>query len=185
VIKSRGHPRQSLIKTNQIQGGTAVFSPDQDYSHEPYQLLIRARTQAQLERAIIIIASRIAAKAVSIRVSEKLAPVAAKTVARVALSASEATGRIGRAPSATRVVSALQLVADFDDWCGTPWRKPWPWPWPGPWQEVKDPHPDPWRESGLFDVAVLKVVIGLAKLTPEVGGELAETSQGLLKEMVG
>ena len=162
-----------------------MFSPDQDYSHEPYQLLIRARTQAQLERAIIIIASRIAAKAVSTRVSEKLAPVAAKTAARVALSASEATGRIGRAPSATRVVSALQLVADFDDWCGTPWRRPWPWPWPGPWQEVKEPHPDPWRESGLFDVAVLKVVIGLAKLTPEVGGELAETSQGLLKEMVG
>jgi hypothetical protein len=162
-----------------------MFSPDQDYSHEPYQLLIRARTHAQLERAIIIIASHIAEKAVSTRISEKLAPVAAKTAARVALSASEATGRIGRAPSATSVVSALQLVADFDDWCGTPWRKHWPWPWPGPWQEVKEPHPDPWRESGLFDAAVLKTVIGLAKLTPEVGIELAETSQSLLKEMVG
>jgi hypothetical protein len=152
-----------------------MFSPDQDYSNYPYQLLIRARTQAEFARAVIIVASRIVAAAASSRVSKELAPVVAKTVADLPV------GR-GAAPPAAEVVSALQLVADFDDWwCGTPPR--WPWPWPGPWKE--DPHPDPWRESGLLDAAVLKAVNGLANLVPEIGGSLAGTSMRLLKESAG
>jgi hypothetical protein len=152
-----------------------MFSPDQDYSNYPYQLLIRARTQAEFARAVIIVASRIVATAASSRVSKELAPVVAKTVADLPV------GR-GAVPPATKVVSALQLEADFDDWwCGTPPR--WPWPWPGPWRE--EPHPDPWRESGLLDAVVLKAVNGLANLVPEIGSSLADTSMRLLKELAG
>jgi hypothetical protein len=158
-----------------------MFSSDQDYSQYPYQLLIRARTQAQFERAIIIIASRIATTAVSARVSEKLTKAAMKAASVVAFRDSGS----GRAPSATSVVSALQLMADFDDWCGTRWPR-WPWPWPGPWpwQEVK-PSPDPWINSGLIDAVALKTIISLAKLAPEVGSELLDTSQAIAQELAG
>ena len=152
-----------------------MFSPDQDYSDAPYRLLIRARTQAELERAIIIVATHIAATAGSKHVSEKLAPVAAKTASSIVLS--QSLGRSHKAINSGDVVSALKLVTDFDDWCGTPWH--WPWPWPGP-----DPGPDPrpWRESGLFDVAVLEAVKGLAQLVPDVAADLLGTSDALLKE---
>ena len=150
-----------------------------DYSDYPERFLIRARTQSQFERAIIIIASHIAATAVSARVSEKLVKVAKKSMVGVTLRDS----KVESAPSAANLVSALQLIADFDDWCGTRPRRPWPWPWPGPWQEK--PQPDPWINSGMIDAAALKTIIGLSKLVPEFGSELQDISKDFLKEMAG
>jgi hypothetical protein len=156
-----------------------MLSDDQNPSDYPYQLLIRARTQTQFEQAIIVITSRIAATALSKSVSEKLIPVTVKTVNSVTLRETVSN----RAPAATSMISALQMLADFDD-CGTPWpfhRWPhWPWPWPWPWQDGK-PSPDPWANAGLFDAAALKTINGLALLVPQVGKELAETCQALLK----
>lgn len=151
-----------------------MFSPDQDYKNSSYQLLIRARTQAQFEKAILAIVSRIAATAASPSASEKLTPSIAQAVSSITLR----TSGEGRAPSASNVVSALRILADFDDWwCGTPPR-PWPWPW---WTESSKPSPDPWGNFGYLDMAALKAITNLAKLvTPEVGKDLAETSQSMM-----
>lgn len=158
-----------------------MYSSDQDYSNLPYRLLIRARTQSQFEKAVITIASRIVTTAVSQGVAKKFKTPALQAIKSVSLRA----GNGGKAPSPSNVVSALQMCAELDDWCGTPWpRKPFPWPWPWPWPEP-DPHPDPWFEMGMFDVAAMKAVVGLTKLVPEVGQELLDLSQNVLKELGG
>lgn len=162
-----------------MQGGPDMYSSDQVFSNAPYRLLIRARTQAQFEQAVIVIASRVATTAVSPGVAKKFKTAATHAVNTVSLR----EGNGGRAPSPTNVVSALQMLTDLDDWCGTPWpHKPFPWPWP--WSKP-DPHPDPWFEMGMFDVIALKTVAGLTKLVPEAGKELYDLSQVALKELGG
>lgn len=153
-----------------------MYAPDQDYQNAPYRLLIRARSQAQFEQAVLAIVNRIAATAVSVRVAEKLAPAMTNTVAGVILRKSSAV----QALPASSVMTALHALSDYDDWCGTPWPRPWPWPWPWP----EKPQPDPWRDLGYLDMIGLKTINSLARLiTTEVGKKLVESSQSLMEDL--
>jgi len=174
-----------------------TFSIDQDYNGYPYKVLIRARTQAQFERVVAILACEISVMAVSTMVSKALAPVATQTIAQATIS--ERNKEEGQEVSANQVMSALSVLADFDEYCGNgifPWRwpiphfkqefRPEPVPWiqkpsPDPWK----PDPTPWIDSGLLDVVVLNVVKDLAQMVPESCGALAEASHSLLKKLAG
>ena len=157
-----------------------MYTFDQCYNNVPYELLIRARTQVQFDRAIFAISSHIAATVLSAQVSEKLAPVIRKTIANITLKdESEAS----RGLSATSIVAALHALADFDDYCGTPWR--WWWPRPPRRPEPPEPWPIDWREFGYFDIVALKTINSLASLIKgEVGQEVVNVSQSLIEAAV-
>ena len=107
-----------------------MFTEDTDLSHVPWQLLIRARTIAEVDAVVSSV------------VLGRLAEVASvEVIRRVATAATEAAG-VGAGERATpeHVLGALGAAADFDDWfCGTPPR-PRPWPHRGDLlDEVSDP----------------------------------------------
>ena len=107
-----------------------MFTEDTDLSHVPWQLLIRARTVAEVDAVVSSV------------VLGRLAEVASvEVIRRVATAATEAAG-VGAGERATpeHVLGALGAAADFDDWfCGTPPR-PRPWPHRGDLlDEVSDP----------------------------------------------
>lgn len=155
-----------------------------DIGNAPYRAIIRIRTKLEFDRVILSIAGRIASTMVSAKIAEQLAPVATK----VLTSASIASKKLGaeQPPLPERVVAAMRVVANWEDaWCPTrpwPWPGPWPGPWPWPWKDIIKPQPDPWSESGLFDIPALIAVIGLAELT-EQGVEIAKAGQTLLDNL--
>ncbi len=157
-----------------------MYSIDQDIPSGVWQLIIRARTESELDRAIIIVGGRIAATVSSHRLANELAPVAARAVARVVRTA-EGAPAASSSISTDRVVGVLQLIADYEDRCPTPYLVPWRRPH-GPGVHIVDPEglgpdPLPWDES--FNAVALATVTGLAALT-EQGKELAQLSGQLL-----
>ena len=160
-----------------------MWSSDQDMPHGPWQLIIRARTESELDRAIIIVSGRIAATVASPRLAKELGSVVTRSVARAAAG----TGHDPASPgvSAERVVSALAVLADYEDICPTPYVFPWRHPH-GPGVNVVvhglGPDPLPWDES--FDAVALAATRRLAALS-EQGKELAELAGALLEQIAG
>lgn len=87
----------------------------------PWQLLIRARYQYELDA---VVASTIVGNIARFG-SESLAN-------KVGLAATKAVAlsrESNRKDKANRSDSMMSALADFDDWCGTGWpRRPWPRP---------------------------------------------------------
>jgi hypothetical protein len=146
----------------------------------PWQLIIRARTESELDRAIIIVSGRIAATVGSPRLSRELEPVVAHAVADSVASIGQRSAATG--VSADKVVSALAVLADYEDICPTPYIFPFQGPHvPGP-HHTEGPDPMPWRES--FDAAALAATQQLAALTTQ-GQGVAEAAGSLLKQIAG
>jgi hypothetical protein len=93
-----------------------MFTEDTDLSHVPWQLLIRARTVAEVDTVISSV------------VLGRLAEVASVDEVRlVAEAARGAHGDKAEPASAEQKLSALTAVAEFDEWyCGNGPRRPWP-----------------------------------------------------------
>ena len=77
-----------------------MWSSGQDMPRGPWQLIIRARTEFELDRAIIIVSGRIAATVASHRLAKELGTVAARSVARAAAGTGQ--GRMPRPGSRPR-----------------------------------------------------------------------------------
>ena len=159
-----------------------MWSSDQDMPRGPWQLIIRARTESELDRAIIIVSGRIAATVSSPRLAKELGPVVAHSVARAAGGTGTEPGSSG--VSADKVVSALAALADYEDICPTPYRFPWQRPHvPGPHiAEGAGPDPSPWDES--FAAVALATTQRLAALTSQ-GKGLAQAAGGILDRLAG
>jgi hypothetical protein len=157
-----------------------MLSIDQDVTREAWQFIIRARTETELDRAIIIVSGRIAATVSSPRLAKELAPVVARSVARAA-------GAPGQDPapsgvSSEKVVRALAALADYEDICPSPYRFPWQGPHvPGP-HHSDGPDPLPWDES--LDVVALATTQRLAALSSQ-GKGLAEAAGSMLERLAG
>lgn len=156
-----------------------MWSSGQDMPRGPWQLIIRARTESEFDRAIIIVSGRIAATVASHRLAKELGTVAARSVARAAAGTGQ--GHASAGVSAERVVSALAALADYEDICPTPYVFPWRHPH-GPGVTVEGAGPDPlfWDES--FDAVALAATRRLAALS-EQGQELAESASHLLDRL--
>jgi hypothetical protein len=85
----------------------------------PWQLLIRARYQYELDA---VIASTIV-RQLSALGSESMA----KKVSLAATEAVAASRKANGQDKANRSDSLMSVLGDFDDWCGTRWPR-----WPGP-----------------------------------------------------
>jgi hypothetical protein len=159
-----------------------MWSNDQDMPRGPWQLIIRARTESELDRAIIIIGGRIAATVSSPRLAKELAPLVARSVARAA-----GTRQDPASPgvSAERVVSALAALADYEDICPTPYTFPHPHPHgAGVNVVIEGIGPDPLRWDESVDAVALAATRRLAALS-EQGQEVAEAAGSLLKQVAG
>lgn len=158
-----------------------MWSSDQDMPRGPWQLIIRARSESELDRAIIIVSGRIAATVASPRLADELGPVAARAVARAAAGTGQDPASTGVSPE--RVVSALAALADYEDICPTPYVFPFKHPHgPGPRGEGSGPDPIPWDES--FDAVALAATQRLAGLSKQ-GGGLAQSAGALLDRLAG
>lgn len=159
-----------------------MWSIDQDMPRGPWPLIIHARTDAELNRAIIIVSGRIAATVASPRLAKELAPVVTRAVA---LAAGAHLDPASPAVSADRVVGALAALADYEDICPTPYTFPHPHPH-GPGVNVGvehlGPDPMPWHES--YDAVALAATRRLAALSDQ-GQEVAEAAGSLLKQVAG
>jgi len=157
-----------------------MWSIDQDMPHGPWPLIIHARTEYEFERAVVLISGRIAGTVASPRLSEKLEPVVAHAVAHAAAG-------LGQQPTSTgvpaeKVVSALAVLADYEDMCPTPYFFPFQGPHvPGP-HHTEGPDPSPWRES--YDAVALAATQRLAGLSKQ-GQGLSEAAGALLKQLAG
>ena len=157
-----------------------MWSDIQDMPHGPWQLIIHARTESELDRAIIIVSGRIAATVATPRLAKELEPVVARSVAHAAAGIGQQSGSTG--VSAEKVVSALAVLADYEDICPTPYFFPFQGPHvPGP-HRTEGPDPSPWLES--FDAVALAATQRLAGLSKQ-GQGLAESAGSLLKQLAG
>src|SRR5690242_3878925 len=103
-----------------------MFTDDTDLSKVPWQLLIRARTVAELDAVI--------ASVVLNRIAEIGSTHVVQTVAR---AAAEGVGSHDEPATAEQKLGALSAVAEFDDfYCGNGPR--WPFPHRGVLGEVSD-----------------------------------------------
>jgi len=153
---------------------------DQDVAHEAWQFIIRARTETELDRAIIIVSGRIAATVASPHLAKEIGPVVARSVARAA--AAPGQGEAASGVSSEKVVRALEVLADYEDICPSPYRFPWQGPHaPGP-HHSEGPDPMPWYES--VDVVALATTQRLAALSSQ-GKGLAEAAGSLLERLAG
>lgn len=128
--------------------------------HVPWQFLIRARYQFELDSAI---ASMV------VRAAERVAPRAlALDIAKAAFEGSRFGGR-DEAPAEQRI-AVLSMVADWDGELCPRW---WPWPWPGP------------RRDDLLDIGdpLTTIVLERALALVEAGGseQLAKTLGAALR----
>lgn len=98
--------------------------------HVPWQLLIRARYQYEVDAVIASVILRNAVALGNDAMAKELGAAASKAVA---LSREE-NGR----KKVAKGGAAYSVVAEFDDWCGTRWPR-WPWPGPRPRGEEVDP----------------------------------------------
>jgi len=155
-----------------------MWSSDQDMPRGPWQLIIRARTESELDRAIIIVGGRIAATVASPELAEELGPVVARSVARAAGGATQ--GSSSPAVSADKVVRALAALADYEDICPTPYVFPFLGPHVPVHRIGEGPDPMPWYES--VDVVALAATQRLAALSSH-GKGLAETAGGMLERL--
>ena len=87
----------------------------------PWQLLIRARYQYELDAVIASTIVRNIATLGSESLANKVGLAATKAVAL----SRESNGQ----DKANRSASTMSILAEFDDWCGTGWPR---WPWPRP-----------------------------------------------------
>jgi hypothetical protein len=99
--------------------------------HVPWQLLIRARYQFEVDAVVASVIVRNITALGTANIADEVAVAATKAVA----ASREANGR----KKVTKVGAAMSIVGEFDDWCGTRWPRPWPWPGPGPRFEGLDP----------------------------------------------
>ena len=156
-----------------------MLSIDQDVTREAWQFIIRARNEIELDRAIIIVSGRIAATVASPRLAKELEPVVARSVAHAAAGIGQQSASTGVSPE--KVVSALAVLADYEDICPTPYS-PFHGPHvPGP-HRSEGPDPSPWRES--FDAVALAATQRLAGLSKQ-GQALAESAGSLLQQIAG
>ena len=133
-----------------------MFDQDTDLSHIPWQLLIRARTVAEVDAVVTSV------------VLGRLAEVASVEVIRKVASAASEVAREGSEEKATpqHVLGALGAAADFDDWfCGTPPR-PRPWPHRG---DLLD---------GISDPITPLVIAGAIRLVEAGGSEALQKTVG-------
>jgi hypothetical protein len=94
----------------------------------PWQLLIRARYQYEVDAVIASTIVRNIAALGSDAMATKVALAGTKAVAM----SRESNG----VDKANRSESTMSVLADFDDWCGTRWPH---WPWPRPKSVDLDP----------------------------------------------
>jgi hypothetical protein len=138
-----------------------MFTEDTDLSHVPWQLLIRARTVAEVDAVLSSV------------VLGRLAEVASVEVVRTVASAATEAAGAGRRDEATaeHVLGALGAAADFDDWfCGTPPRRR-PWPHRG---DLLDDVSDPVTPLVVAGALRLVEAGGSEALRKTVGQALAE-----------
>lgn len=98
--------------------------------HVPWQLLIRARYQYEVDAVIASVILRNATVLGNETIAKELGAAAAKAVAL----SREVNGR----KKVAKGGAAYSVVAEFDDWCGTRWPR-WPGPGPRPRSEEVDP----------------------------------------------
>jgi hypothetical protein len=133
----------------------------------PWQLLIRARYQFEVDALVASVIVRNIAVLGTTAIAEQLGAAAAKSVAQ----SRELNGR----KKVVKGGAAYALVAEFDDWCGTHWpRWPWPWPGPGPRFDVLDPIVIVLADRAL---GVLEAV-GSPQLQEGLGGQLTGLAAG-------
>ena len=140
-----------------------MFDQDTDLSHIPWQLLIRARTVAEVDAVVTSV------------VLGRLAEVASVEVIRKVASAASEVARSGAGEQATpeHVLGALGAAADFDDWfCGTPPR-PRPWPHRG---DLLDQISDPITPLVIAGAIRLVEAGGSEALQKTVGQALAQVA---------
>jgi hypothetical protein len=94
----------------------------------PWQLLIRARFQYELDAVVASTIVRNIATLGSENLANKVGLAATKAVAL----SRESNGH----DKANRSESMMSMLAEFDDWCGTRWPR---WPWPRPKSFDLDP----------------------------------------------
>lgn len=125
----------------------------------PWQLLIRARFVHELDAILAsVVVARVGAVA-SVEITRKVAEVAAQAV-----------GAEREKVTAGTKVRAVSAVADFDDWCGTPWPRRWPPKSHGVFDDLSDPM------AGLVIEQALSMVRagGSEALQKSLGEVLAE-----------
>lgn len=103
----------------------------------PWQLLIRARFEHEIDAVIASIVVHTVAQVASPKITESLAKASTSAIKR---------GR--QELTADRQVGAMVAVADFDDWCGT---VPFKWP------------PRPKGYGDFLSDPILEVVLGRAQ----------------------
>jgi hypothetical protein len=138
----------------------------------PWQLLIRIRYSYQVDVLIAAVTQR----AVVPGLPEQIGGTFARTVTAIAARAVS----VGRAEQQELVTDRLgglaRSLADFDDFCGT-WPRPhW---WLGGDPDV-DPDPQPWRQGGLAEVAV--IIDAASRLVMDVGSADLRRSLGVTLE---
>jgi hypothetical protein len=126
----------------------------------PWQLLIRARYAHELDAVV--------ASVVLSRLEHVVADATIERLARAARVGAEVrAGGGGEKAGAESVLSVLRATYDFDDWCGTAWRRP-PFPRPRWRDELDDPL------AGLVIERALELVTaaGSPALQETLGAEL-------------
>lgn len=124
--------------------------------HVPWQLLIRARFAHEVDAVVASVALSRVAALTSVDVARTLVETAGVTA-----------GRDKASPET--VLTAMNAVLDFDDWCGTVPR-PWPWPRRRGFEELSDPL------AGLVAEQAhgLVMTAGSPELQASLGSVLAE-----------
>ena len=134
----------------------------------PWPLLIRARFQHEVDA---ILASTIVANLAG-RVGDQLAR-------QLAVAGAQGVAASLREPTRSKARSGefVNLLAEWDDWCGTKWPR-WPFPWPGPrpGSELLDP-----AAVVLASKAIRLVELaGGPGLNEQLGSTLGEIAGGMI-----